>query len=49
MIPFSWRKETIFHVQIAPKSFAAAMKIEKQLYRNCSLAQRAPEGQGDGV
>jgi hypothetical protein len=26
----------MFHAQIGPKSLAAAMKIEKQIYKNCS-------------
>ena len=53
MIPFSWRKKTMLHAQIAPKSFAAAVKIEEQLYKNCTentmgWPMRGREGQGMG-
>jgi len=53
MILFSWRKKTMLHAQIAPKSFAAAMKIEEQLYKNCSentmgWPMRGREDQGTG-
>jgi hypothetical protein len=33
MIPLSWRQKTVLYAQIAPKSFAAAMRIAEQLYK----------------